>query len=235
VLQSKPMAGVLILLASNSPRRRQLLSLSGFDFQVWPANIDESRDENEAPEAYARRLAQTKVREVADRRADLPLPYRIANLVLAADTIVVDGKEVLGKPVDQQDADRMLRQLRGREHQVYTALALVDVARGSLITDVCITQVPMRAYPEDEISAYIASGDPLDKAGAYAIQHGGFHPVADLAGCYASVMGLPLCHMLRMLAQVGVVPERDVPGACQIALAYHCPISADILAGKRVG
>jgi septum formation protein len=235
VLQSKPMADRLILLASNSPRRRQLLSLSGLEFQVWPANIDESRLENEAPDSFVLRLAQAKAGAVAAVKDSLPPPYGSASLVLAADTIVVDGATVLGKPADAEEARGMLRQLRGRQHQVYTALALIAPDQGLLLTDLCVTQVPMRAYSNQEIEAYIASGDPMDKAGGYAIQNVGFHPVDTLSGCFASVMGLPLCHLLRSLVQFGISPGRDVPGECQMALAYHCPVSTAILRGMQVG
>jgi predicted house-cleaning NTP pyrophosphatase (Maf/HAM1 superfamily) len=125
----------------------------------------------------------------------------------------------------------MLRALRGRTHQVYTAIALMDVSRhaGQPLSDLATTEVPMRNYADDEIAAYIASGDPLDKAGAYAIQHDGFHPVAELRGCFANVMGLPLCHLARALRAMKVEPIADVPTVCQSYLRYRCPVFADIL------
>ena len=119
--------------------------------------------------------------------------------------------------------------MRGRSHQVLTALAVLQSRSGRLLTDVCVTDVPMRAYTEAEIEAYVASGDPLDKAGAYAIQHAGFHPVASLAGCYANVVGLPLCHLARMLRTLGLPPQADLPQACQAALGYQCPVYEQIL------
>jgi MAF protein len=125
----------------------------------------------------------------------------------------------------------MLRRLRGRVHQVYTALTLVEAATGRSVTEVAATDVPMRNYTDDEIKVYIASGDPFDKAGAYAIQHAGFHPVAALRGCYSNVMGLPLCHLVRALRAFGIEPGADVPLRCQQHQRYDCDVTDDILAG----
>ena len=123
----------------------------------------------------------------------------------------------------------MLRQLRARTHQVLTALAVLQTGSGRLLLDICVTDVPMRAYSDAEIEAYVASGDPLDKAGAYAIQHAGFHPVKSLDGCYANVVGLPLCHLARMLHRLGLPPRANLPLACQAALGYQCPVYEQIL------
>ncbi len=128
----------------------------------------------------------------------------------------------------------MLRQLRGRVHQVYTGIALLRLRDGNLLTDVCVTDVPMRTYRDEEIEAYVATGDPLDKAGAYAIQHANFQPVEIMKGCYASVMGLPLCHVTRLLRQMDVPPGADVPGKCQSFLNYECPVFAGILNGDLI-
>jgi predicted house-cleaning NTP pyrophosphatase (Maf/HAM1 superfamily) len=116
-------------------------------------------------------------------------------------------------------------------HQVYTALTLVDAATGRSVTEVAATDVPMRDYTDDEIEAYIASGDPFDKAGAYAIQHAGFHPVAALRGCYSNVMGLPLCHLVRALRAFGIELGADVPLRCQQHQQYDCDVTDDILSG----
>ncbi len=239
MLQSRPMADRLIFLASNSPRRRQLLSLTGLAFQVWPADIDEARLAGEAPRAYVLRLAQSKARALQARLGTSSAPPgaasgRTVSFIIAADTIVVAGEDILGKPENPADARRMLRQLRGREHQVYTALAVISLASDKLLTDMCVTRVPMRRYTDGEIDDYVATGDPMDKAGAYAIQHVGFHPVESLAGCFASVMGLPLCHLARTLRQLDLDLAVDVPGACQADLHYDCPVSAQILAWKQV-
>ena len=211
----------MILLASNSPRRKQLLALAGWPYCIQPAEIDETPLPGEPAEAYVLRLAESKARAAAGSAED--------GLVLAADTTVVDAGAILGKPNDADQALAMLRQLRGRSHQVLTALAVLQSRSGRLLTDVCVTDVPMRAYTEAEIEAYVASGDPLDKAGAYAIQHAGFHPVASLAGCYANVVGLPLCHLARMLRTLGLPPQADLPQACQAALGYQCPVYEQIL------
>jgi septum formation protein len=214
-----------LVLASNSPRRRGLLALGGWSFEVLAADVDERQLTGEAPAAYVLRLAETKARAVASL-------VQAGALVLAADTIVVDGDELLGKPVDAAGATRMLRQLRGRTHQVYTGLAALRVRDGLLLTDLCVTDVPMRAYSDQQIEAYVRSGDPFDKAGAYAIQHAGFRPVQDMTGCYASVMGLPLCHLTRLFSQFGLPAPRDAALACQGELGYDCPISGAILRGE---
>ena len=106
---------------------------------------------------------------------------------------------------------------------------------GNLVTDLCVTDVPMRNYSDEEIDAYVASGDPLDKAGAYAIQHPGFQPVETMSGCYASVMGLPLCHLTRTLRRLEIPPPVDISAECQASLNYKCPISASILHGEQAG
>jgi MAF protein len=216
-----------IVLASNSPRRRQLLDLGGWTFEIAVSDVDEYRLNGEAPDAYVLRLAETKARAVASKR-------HVEAIVIAADTAVVDGDELLGKPVDQKDAVRMLKGLRGHTHQVYTGLALLRTRDGRLVTDLCVTDVPMRTYSDEEIESYVRSGDPLDKAGAYAIQHPDFQPVARMQGCYASVMGLPLCNLTRSLSQFGLSAPEDVPLACQGELAYDCPISSAILRGELV-
>jgi predicted house-cleaning NTP pyrophosphatase (Maf/HAM1 superfamily) len=128
----------------------------------------------------------------------------------------------------------MLKQLRGHTHQVYTGVAFHRVSDGKMLTELCVTDVPMRAYSDDEIAAYVQTGDPLDKAGAYAIQHPDFQPVESMRGCYASVMGLPMCHVLRALRTLDVSAEHaaDVPMACQKLLNYECPVSSAILRGE---
>lgn len=158
-------------------------------------------------------------------------------MVVAADTTVVDGERILGKPADEHEAASMLLDLRGRTHKVHTALAVIppsssEIMAEDILTDHCITDVPMREYSHEEMQDYIASGDPMDKAGAYAIQHPGFHPVEALSGCYANVMGLPLCHLTRTLAKIGVKPGGDIAEACQAALSYDCPVYAQVLRGE---
>jgi len=212
----------LLILASNSPRRRQLLALADWMFHIVVADVDESRLMNESPSDYVLRLAETKARAITAHSDQI---------ILAADTAVVDGSDILGKPKDNADAFAMLTRLRGHTHQVYTGVALLRLSDGLLLKGLSVTDVPMRDYSDDEIHAYIQTGDPLDKAGAYAIQHPRFHPVASMSGCYAGVMGLPMCHVVRMMRQMDSPPHADVPVKCQTLLEYHCPVSRAILSG----
>ncbi len=217
MLESSP---VNLILASNSPRRRQLLGLTAWSFIISVADVDESQRENETPADYVLRLAEKKARAIS---ADAD------SLILASDTTVVDGQDILGKPQDNSEATAMLTRLRGRTHQVYTGVALLRKSDDSLLTDLCVTDVPMRDYSDEEIRNYVATGDPLDKAGAYAIQHAGFRPVASMNGCYASVMGLPLCHVVRMMRRMDIQPNADVPLNCQKLLEYDCPVYNSVL------
>lgn len=189
-------------------------------FEVRAAEVDETPHPNESPADYVLRLAATKARAI---------PAHEDHIILASDTTVVDGSEILGKPREEQEAIAMLRRLRGRTHQVYTAIALLRVSDNLLLTDLCVTDVPMRDYSEEEMQAYVQSGDPFDKAGAYAIQHPQFRPVAIMRGCYASVMGLPMCHVVRLMRKVNILPDADVPTNCQKFLEYECPVFESIL------
>ena len=218
----------MLVLASNSPRRRELLRLGGWKFDTRPADVDESQRPGESPGTYVLRLAESKARECAKTAIE-------NEIILSADTTVVDGESILGKPKDPAEAVAMLRSLRGHNHQVQTGIAVLRQCDGGLVTDLCITEVPMRAYKDEEIVAYVASGDPLDKAGAYAIQNTDFHPVEQLGGCYASVMGLPLCHLTRSLRKLGIAPTTNIAAECQSALRYACPISPAVLRGEMVG
>ncbi|MBN1453990.1 MAG: septum formation protein Maf [Anaerolineales bacterium] len=217
----------ILVLASNSPRRRQLLSLGGWKFSVSVVDVDESQLPAESPGDYVLRLARTKAYKSAETASR-------ESVVIAADTTVVDGGEILGKPVGEMDAVRMLKRLRGHTHQVYTGLALLRVSEGHALTDLSVTDVPMRDYSDEEIDAYVQTGDPLDKAGAYAIQHAHFHPVENLAGCFASVMGLPLCRLTHLLKQFEIYPAVEVGLRCQTELQYDCPVSVAILRGAMV-
>ena len=197
-------------------------------YNVTASHVDESQQAGESPRDYVLRLAQEKALSVS-QKAD---PTAI---VIGADTAVIDEAEILGKPADREDAERMLKQLRGRTHQVYTGIAIHRVSDGKMLTELCVTDVPMRAYSDDEISAYVQTGDPMDKAGAYAIQYSQFQPVESMQGCYASVMGLPMCHVVRALRKLDISPAADVPLACQSLLKYECPVSRAILRGEAVG
>ncbi len=208
------------------------MALGGWAFSVLPAEVDETPLPGEKPYPYVRRMAEAKAQAIA-------LQVSKDALVIGADTIVVDRRagglpgdlEILGKPVDAADAFRMLVRLRGHSHQVYTAVAMLRVADGRLESDVCTTDVPMRNYTDEEIVTYIATGDPLDKAGAYAIQHAGFHPVEHLQGCYANVVGLPACSLARLLGKFGARPGIDIPLGCQAELNYQCSICMQLVNG----
>lgn len=182
-----------LVLASASPRRRELLATLGRPFTVQAADLDESLRPGEAPDAYGARLALAKAGAVA---AGLGAA---AATVVGADTLVVLEGAILGKPADEAEATAMLRRLRGRAHQVITALAVLDARSGRHLLDCAWTRVQIRDYGEAELAAYVAGGDPLDKAGAYAIQHAGFRPVARLEGSETNVIGLPLGLLAKLL------------------------------------
>lgn len=184
-----------VILASASPRRQKLFALLGVPFVVRVADVDEASMPGETPAHMAARLARAKASAVGEQ----------ANgLVAAADTLVVVDKEVLGKPANPAEATAMLRQLRGRSHQVLTGFAVLDANSGQAHVAVVTTDVWIRAYTDEEIAAYVTSGDPMDKAGAYAIQHQAFAPVARLDGCPANVMGLPMCRVDAVLRTGGL-------------------------------
>ena len=197
-------------------------------YSVQPADINEDLQSAEEPRDYVTRLAETKAARVAELN-----PH--AKLIIAADTTVADGLEILGKPLDAADARRMLLQLRNSTHQVYTAVSLIQPLENRQMTTICRTSVPMRDYSDDEITDYINSADPFDKAGAYAIQNALFHPVENFSGCFASVMGLPLCHLERSLRGMNFAPHLNIAEACQKHLNYECPIFQAVLDGAEIG
>ncbi len=222
-----------LLLASQSPRRRELLRLTGLGFDATSADVDEGILPEEQPADYVLRLAEAKARNCCDSTSTLR--GEGALVVIGSDTVVVDAGEILGKPRNAREAESMLRQLRGRTHQVYTALAVYDEASDRVFGELCISDVPMRAYDEEEMLAYIRSGDPMDKAGSYDIQNADFHPVASFSGCFASVMGLPLCHLTRSLKKAGLLADDALPQRCQSSLDYECTISDAVLRGDNIG
>ena len=213
-----------LILASGSPRRRQLLPLLGLPFVVKAVDVDERALDREPPTEMVLRLSQTKALAVKDTRSD--------GLIVAADTVVVLDGKVMGKPTDPDDAVRMLRLLRGRSHVVYSGVSLWHAPRRRMVCQLAESLVWMRDYADAEIIEYVDSGDPLDKAGAYAIQHPKFDPVSWVDGCWLSVVGLPLCHLGRAMAKFGVVVPANVPGACQAFGQHECAISSEILDGK---
>ena len=183
---------VPVVLASQSPRRRQLLSLIGIEHDVQPANIDESYFAGEEPRAHALRLAREKAEAIASPGA----------VTIGSDTIVILDGEILGKPADAEEAARILRRLSGRVHTVITAVAVHW--RDELIADAEEVTVTFRVLSEAEIAAYIATGEPMDKAGAYGIQGYGATIVDRVDGDYFAVMGLPLNRLTRLLESLGL-------------------------------
>lgn len=187
-----PAARPRVVLASASPRRRDLLTRIGIAHEVRPADIDESQRAGEAPAAYADRLARAKALAVGAEDA----------VTIGSDTIVVVDADVLGKPRDARDAARMLRRLSGRSHRVMTAVAVAW--QGRLVSAVEEVTVGFRELSQAEIAAYIATGEPMDKAGAYGIQGLGATIVERVEGDYFAVMGLPVQRLVRLLERVGL-------------------------------
>ena len=176
---------IRLILASNSPRRRELLENAGFEFDVQPSEIEEFPLPGEAPEEYARRLAQDKALSVAARSAP-------GSIVLGADTVVAIDGEILEKPAGAPDAARMLRTLSGHTHRVITGICLVRAPENVLACTHETTAVTFRYLSEEEIESYVASGEPFDKAGGYAIQGLASRFVTRIEGCYFNVVGLPI-------------------------------------------
>jgi septum formation protein len=181
-----------VILASASPRRRELLSMIGIEHEVRPSDVDETPVAGESPRAYADRLARAKALAAASPDA----------VAIGCDTIVVVDGEVLGKPQDEADATRMLQLLSGRSHLVMTAVAVAHDGRMS--SDVVQVGVTFRSLGPEEIADYIRTGEPMDKAGAYGIQGYGATIVDRVDGDYFAVMGLPLNRLMRLLASVGL-------------------------------
>ena len=186
-----------LILASNSPRRRELLRNAGFKFDVRPSGIEENRLPGESPEDFARRLARDKARDVARKSAP-------GSLVLGADTVVAINGEILEKPVDAADAARMLRMLSGQTHRVITGVCLVRVPEAVLAWTHETTLVTFRNLTEEEIGSYIESGEPFDKAGGYAIQGLASRFVPRIEGCYFNVVGLPIPLVYEILRSIGL-------------------------------
>lgn len=180
-----------LVLASASPRRKLLLGLVGFEFEVVPPAVDEEEHADEDPVTHVVRLAEVKARSVAAGRE--------SGLVLGADTIVLLDGEILEKPADEEEAFRMLTRLSGVWHVVYTGLAVVDAGTGESAAGYETTRVRIREMSPDEIRAYIKTGEPMDKAGSYGIQGYGAAIVETVEGCYFNVVGLPLVRLLRLL------------------------------------
>jgi septum formation protein len=200
-----------LILASGSPRRRELLARAGLAFRVVVPDIDETPLPRELPAVFARRAALDKALAVADRLG----PARRARAVIGCDTIVVLGRRILGKPRDAADARRMLRALSGRTHQVTSGIAVVVDRPGHprrSVARTISTDVVFRRLDTAGIEAYIAGGDPMDKAGAYGIQEGAAHMVRGIRGSYTNVVGLPMAELLALLVRTQAAVNRGPTG-----------------------
>lgn len=222
-----------LILASRSPRRRELLDALGLEFQVQVADVDESGRPGESPGDMVVRLSRDKARALAalmgasgaanngsEAGPSIGIKAAIDVAILAADTVVALDGSILGKPTTPAEAVAMLCALRAREHQVYTAVTLSY--RDRLDTRLSVSDVTMRDYGDKEIEAYVASGDPMDKAGAYAIQHEWFAPVEQWRGCYTGIMGLPLHAVAELLTEAGLSDPMDVAACCELVSGQRC-------------
>lgn len=211
------MSAARLVLASASPRRRALIgALQSPVRAMAPTAEEEPRWDSETPDEFVVRLSASKAREVS-RRVD-------GAIVIGADTAVVVDGEVLGKPRDRAEAVEMLRRLRGRTHRVVTGVTVVDGDSGRALSTSRSTDVLMRRYGDDELSAYVDSGNPFDKAGAYGVQEPVFAPAESVDGCYLNVVGLPLCDTLTLLAGMGADAE-PAAGWSPPAECVECPLA----------
>jgi len=205
-----------------------MLSWIGWFFNAVSSQVDESIGLDEPALDYVKRLALSKASiEVKDARE--------GDVIIAADTIVVLDGKIIGKPLDPHNAYEILQLLRNREHWVVTALAVRQAGQKEILLEICQSQIQMRDYSDEEVNMYITSGDPMDKAGAYAIQNDMFHPVVNFSGCVASVMGMPLCHLERTMRKNLNYQPCNATEICQKNLKYRCPISERVMSGENIG
>jgi septum formation protein len=186
------------ILASASPRRRELLMSINLDFEIIPSHIPEVRGEGESPDEYVARLSREKAAAIAGK---FPTDW-----IIAADTTVLLGDQLLEKPEDAEDAARMLATIAGKTHTVYTGVTLLNLARNWHDTRVAESEVRMLPLDAREIEWYVATGEPLDKAGAYAVQGTGAMFIDSIHGSYTNVVGLPLATLFGMLRKAGIDP-----------------------------
>lgn len=193
-----------LVLASASPRRRELLLSIGLDFEVAPSSVEELRGEAEDPESYVLRLSQEKAGEVSTRRPGA--------WVIGADTTVYIDGSILEKPSDRADAARMLRTISGRIHTVFTGVTLLGPSGSHNESKVVATEVTMISLTDEEITWYVGTGEPMDKAGAYAVQGVGAMFISSINGNYTNVVGLPLSVLFDMMRRAGIDPLKPSAG-----------------------
>lgn len=186
-----------LILASASPRRAELLKYVGLNFTIIPSHIPETAEEAESPQDHVLRLSREKALPISDGNPDA--------CILGADTIVVIGGEILGKPVDGPAAAQMLNKLSGRVHEVYTGFTVMGKKSQTLVSQVVRSLVTFRRIPDDEIAWYISTAEPYDKAGGYAVQGSGAFFIKEIHGSYTNVMGLPLCEVVDVLRKENIL------------------------------
>jgi MAF protein len=201
------------------------MSLLEMPFEVRVPDVDEASQPGEAPAELPQRISRLKAQRVVEELK--------GGVVVAADTIVVHQGDILGKPRDTKEARDMLCRLRGERHLVLSGVTIMDVATGKQITELCESKVWLRPMSNAEIEDYVASGDPLDKAAAYAIQNSEFAPVARVVGCPANVMGLPMCHVVRNLRRLGTELSPTLPTRCETRYGYRCALTDFAMPGAR--
>lgn len=198
-----------LVLASGSPRRRELMGKYFNHVELnRPSDEEPEPEADEKPDVYALRVARTKAEQIAQRRHDA--------VVIAADTVVALDGDIMGKPQDENEAISMLQRLRGKTHRVTTGVVVLDTGTGLSYKAAPQTAVTMRGYSGGEIEAYAASGEPMDKAGGYAIQDATFKPVSNIEGCYLNVVGLPVCVLADLLVQAGKTNEMKMDVAAPV-------------------
>lgn len=192
----------ILVLASSSPRRQELIALLGLPVQILPSRVDEDTPEHWTPSKIVEGLAERKALAVKAEHAE---DIDSSSIVVGSDTIVVLNGKVMGKPRDARDAERMLQELSGKVHKVYTGVSCIRVSDAKTVTSHRVTKVRMRELSQDQISRYVATGEPMDKAGSYGIQEIGSLLVEYIEGCYFNVVGLPVSLLAVQLEQFDIV------------------------------
>ncbi len=208
-----------------------LIRLAGYPFSVMAADVDERSITDPDPVVNVVKTAVLKAHTIAQKTSATD------KIIIAADTTVVLDGCMLNKPREAREATAMLHALRNRKHKVHTGLVLMDQRTGQQVERVTTAVVTMRSYSDEEIAAYVASGDPMDKAGAYAIQHPLFKPVAQLAGCYPGVLGLPVCDLILALDELHVPRMADLTAVRQAHQVANfdspCPVYDSLFTGNK--
>ena len=217
-----------LILASASPRRAELLTRLGVEFQAIPSHIDEEVLAGEEPDGTVLRLARTKARALVSQ---LPNDGSESRYIVAADTAIAFEGGLLGKPDDESDAVAMLMRLSGRSHHVLTAVCVLEVASGRVVDGVVASEVTMVGFDRTTAMAYAATGEPLDKAGSYAIQGRGSRLVARWSGCYNNIVGLPVCELAREIRKLRPAAAIE-PASCRLPDGRPCPRLVDDRSGQ---